>query len=138
MGSRFNPSTTPRKSPPWCRAGLFPVAPPIIAGLAQYIVAYLRWVDADLSPPADLTASIKLPWNAEDNKWEKDQPGPGHSLGGSVQAAGAPNCYTLSLRLNTDGEMAEDHEWFDVKIGPDFPWDSRLQVLGDLELQVWA
>jgi len=144
MSSKFLPRTTPRNTPPWCHPGLFPSNPPIIAGVAQYLVAYLVWKDPLLEPPADLTASIRLPWNAEENKWIHHNPGPGHSLGGYVQRNNGSNQFTLSVELWTDGELAEDHQFENVPIGPEFPWDSEEQVLAvepgidEQIMRVWA
>lgn len=144
MSSKYLPSVTPRNTPPWCKPGLFPPIPPIVAGVPQYLVAFLVWKDPLLEPPADLTASIKLLWNADQNKWIANQPGPGHSLGGYVQQQNGSNQYTLSVELWTNGELAESHEFENVTMGPDFPWDSGLQTLAvepgidEQIMQVWA
>ncbi|GAG05768.1 unnamed protein product [marine sediment metagenome] len=144
MSSKYLPRTTKRNTPPWCKAGLFPPIPPITAGVPDYLVAYLVWKDPDLVPPADLTASIKLGWNADENKWMANQAGPGHSLGAYVQQQNGSDQYTLSVELWTDGVLAESHEFENVNMGPDFPWDSRLQELITLSgideqiMQVWA
>lgn len=138
MSSKFLPSTTPRNTPPWCYPGLYPVLPPIIDGQPQYVVAYLTWYDPDPIVLADHTASVKLAWNAAANEWSFDQPGPGLSLGGTLKLTTPPDLYTMSLRLNWDGSSAEEHEWENIKIGPDFPWDSGLQTWsdGDQQMQV--
>lgn len=144
MSSKYLPSTTPRKTPPWCKPGLYPPVPPIVAGVPDYLVAFLIWKDPILVPPADLTASIKLAWNADENKWIAHQGGPGHSLGGYVQQQNASNQYTLSVELWTDGLLAESHEFENIIMGPDFPWDSGLQTLAiepgidEQIMQVWA
>lgn len=144
MSSKYLPSVTPRNTPPWCKPPLYAPIPPVVAGVPQYLVAYLAWKDPTINGAVDLTASIKLPWNATEQKWIKHQPGPGYSLGATVERSNGSDLFTLGLELWKDDEIDEDHEFTNVPMGPDLPWDSLEQVLAinpgidEQIMQVWA
>lgn len=126
MSSKWNQAKSKRQTPPWCKVGLFPVVPLIIDGVPQFLLAYLAWKDTDPTPwNPDITAAMKLPWDAGASAWMAHDPGPGLSLGGKV--TGSPEAdFTFELTIYDEGRAREDTEWTDVEMGPDFPWSSDL------------
>jgi len=129
MSSKYSPSRTPRKTPPWCKPGMYPVTPPIVDGHPTWLTSYLHWKDYYPGHLCDVSASLRLLWDATEERWAAHETGDHWNVGGLVYSSGSPNTYTLEIELYEDGEYSEGHEWPGIQMGPAFPWNSGLQLL---------
>lgn len=129
MSSKYAPSRTPRKTPPWCKPGMYPVTPPIVDGKPTWLTAFVHWRDWVPGNLCDVTTTLRLMWDPATEEWTGHESGDHWNLGGVVSAGDSENFYTLEIQLYVNGEFSEGHEWENVPMGPDFPWTSGLQQL---------
>ncbi len=129
MSSKYNPRVTPRKTPPWCKAGMYPVTPPVVDGRPTYITTYLAWKDFQPAHQCDVTASLDLLWSASESAWLGHQTGSEFCVGGKIVEEAGENLFTLAVELWHNGLLDEWHDFEHVQMGPDFPWDSGLLEL---------
>lgn len=129
MSSKWQPRTTRRVPPPWCKVGLFPY-PPLIPGASPLkLASYLVWKDPDPIQVSDITASLILFWDEDAQEWSNHQTDVHLGVGGKVTQQPGKNIFDLEVQLWVDGEYSEGTSFSDVPMGPDFPWDSDLQAL---------
>lgn len=106
---------------------MFPPVPPIINGQPMYVVAFLAWKDLPHDPPIDLSAGIKLHFDAGSNHYSGVEDGTHWRLGGTISNPLPTGKATLTVALWHQAAMEEAHDFTDVEIGPKLPWDSNLQ-----------
>ena len=144
MSSRFNPSNTPRLRPPWCKAGLFPVAPPLVDGYPSYLVAYLQWRDLPTPDPFDQTTAIRLAQAHPFFLYEGVSALARHHLGAKVTIDFDSDTAIMEIQTWKAGVLEETFDWPNVPLGNLPHYDSHLQEdinipqLDYRHMQVWS
>lgn len=144
MSSKFNPSTTKRNHPPWCKPGMFPTVPPLIDGKPSFIVAYLAMKDLPTADPVDVTAAIRLPLVGDGSTYEGVSAQAKHHLGAQVIVDLATNTAFMEVQLWKEGDQTESEEFEDVPVGRLPNWRSALQIAifvpgqDHWKIQVWS
>ena len=105
---------------------MFPIGPPLIDGLPNYIIAYLRWMDLPSPTQFDQTTVLKLPQTSTPTKYEAQEPTARYTLGGEVLVDVDAATATLIIRPYINGESDEWEEWRNVPIGELPHWSSPM------------
>ncbi len=144
MSSKFNPSTTKRNHPPWCKAGLFPIVPPLTDGIPSFLVAYLAMKDLPTADPVDVTTALRLPLVGGGSTYEAVSAQAKHHLGAQVVVDLDAATGLFDIRLFKEGEQTESEEFEDVPLGQLPNWNSGLQVAVFIpgqdhwKMQIWS
>lgn len=132
MPSHFSTGTTRRRSPPWCKPGMYGNVPPFIDGRPSSLNAFATWRDLIGTDQFDLAGVMHLTRKTPFTGWKSSIPSAPYWLELEVNKTVDPEVYEIELYVKASWGTIDHHQWIHLQETDDPRWDTHLRY------EVWV
>lgn len=126
MSSIFATGTKKRKSPPWCKPGMFTGVPAEIDERPATVHAYAHWKEDIYGARYEVTETIRLTRNPDGDGYYGASSSSGNNVAIQLADTADITIYHLTLILRFNTEIISSWTWHDVDVTFRLPWGTTL------------
>jgi hypothetical protein len=126
MTSHFSTGTRRRRSPPWCKPGMYTTVPPHVDAKPTTLNAFAAWRDFFGSDQFDLAESLHLRRTDAFDGWQARTFTTPYWLELQVHDTPDPHTFNLELYVKASWGTIHDHRWIHHQADPAARWDTQL------------
>lgn len=124
MSSLFSVGAVRRKSPAWCKKGMYPKTLSSIDGYPSGLQTYAQWHEISSGREVILLETFRLQRISGVEAWAGVSSSDGYNLNLSLVQTIPPDTYLIILNLRQDLNVIDTIEWSNINIPQPEPWDT--------------